>query len=315
MELIRGQHNLRPRHHGCAATVGNFDGVHLGHQRIMHQLLERAAQLDLPATVISFEPLPHEYFAGSERPARLTGLRDKLIALERLEMQRLLCLRFDDALASMSARDFIEDLLVRALGIRYLVVGDDFRFGSGREGDFDMLRRAGEHHGFEVAATGTFEVEGARVSSTRIRAALDRGDMALARRLLGRPYSICGRVAHGDKLGRGLGYATANIRLDHHSTPVHGVYVVAVEGLAPEPLPGVASIGIRPTVGGRLKRLEVHIFDFDRDIYGRHINVLLLHRLRDELKFDSLDALKAQMAVDLRHARGYVRTHGLQPAY
>jgi riboflavin kinase/FMN adenylyltransferase len=309
MELIRGQHNLRPRHHGCVATIGNFDGVHLGHARVMEQVLERARALALPSAVITFEPLPHEYFVGAERPARLTGLRDKVIVLESLGIERVLCLRFDHRLATMEADAFIDRLLVAGLGIRFLVVGDDFRFGKGRIGDFAMLKGAGAKHGFEVTHTQTYIVDGERVSSTRIRAALDAGDMALARRLLGRPYRICGRITHGDKLGRGLGYATANIRLDHHSTPVHGIYVVEVEGVADRPLPGVASIGTRPTVGGTLKQLEVHLFDFDRDIYGRHINVGLLHRLRDEQRFESLDALKLQMAVDLEHAREYFRTH------
>lgn len=309
MELIRGQHNLRPHHHGCVATIGNFDGVHLGHARVMGQVLERARALGLPAVVITFEPLPHEYFVGSERPARLTGLRDKLIVLEHLGIDRVLCLRFDDHLASLEPEAFIQRILVDGLGVRYLVVGDDFRFGKGRVGDFAMLQRAGEAQGFEVTHTETYSIDGERVSSTRVRAALDAGQMALAHRLLGRNYQICGRVVHGDKIGRGLGYATANIRLDHHTTPVHGIYVVEVEGLGPRPRPGVASIGTRPTVGGTLKQLEVHLFDFEQDIYGRHINVALLHHLRDERKFGSIEALKAQMAIDLEQAREYVRSH------
>jgi riboflavin kinase/FMN adenylyltransferase len=309
MELIRGQHNLRPRHHGCVATIGNFDGVHLGHARVMGQVQERAQALGLPAVVITFEPLPHEYFVGAERPARLTGLRDKLIVLKRLGIERVLCLRFDHRLANLEPEAFIQHILVEGLGIRYLVVGDDFRFGKGRVGDFTMLQRAGRAHGFEVTHTETYSIDGERVSSTRVRAALNAGQMALARRLLGRTYQICGRVAHGDKIGRDLGYATANIRLDHHTTPVHGIYVVEVDGLGPKPRPGVASIGTRPTLGGTLKQLEVHLFDFAQDIYGRHINVGLLHHLRDEQKFASVEALKRQMAIDLGHAREYFRTH------
>uniref|UniRef100_UPI003D0C411D bifunctional riboflavin kinase/FAD synthetase n=1 Tax=Sedimenticola sp. TaxID=1940285 RepID=UPI003D0C411D len=213
MELIRGLHNLRSEHHGCVATIGNFDGVHLGHQAVLGQLADKAARLDLPTVVITFEPQPQEYFSHGDIPPRLTRMREKLKALRRYSVDRVLCLPFNRALAEMEAGEFIRRMLVDGLGVRYLVVGDDFRFGKGREGDFAMLKQAGTEYGFEVVTMHTFEIGDSRVSSTRIREALQVGDLALAEQLLGRPYRMCGRVAHGNKLGRSIGFPTANIFL------------------------------------------------------------------------------------------------------
>ena len=305
MKLIRGLHNLRDRHRGCVATIGNFDGVHLGHQAVLGQLAEKADALGLPSTVITFEPLPHEHFLRDKAPARLTRFREKVQALRRFSVEQLLCLRFDQRLASMPADEFIDRVLVSGLGVRYLVVGDDFRFGRGRAGDFAMLQQAGAAHGFQVVNMHTFRIDGARVSSTRIREALERGDMGTADQLLGRPFRLCGRVAHGDKRGRSIGFPTANLKLERQISPVSGVFAVEVFGLEGEPVAGVANVGRRPTVAGVENRLEVHLFGFDQDIYGRHVQVDLLHKLREEQRFESLDALIAQIGCDAQAARDF----------
>ncbi len=305
MQLIRGLHNLRPEHRGCVATIGNFDGVHLGHQAVLGQVAEKAAELRLPSTVISFEPLPLEYFLKERAPARLTRLREKFQTMRRYAIDRLLCLRFNDALAQTPAEAFIEGILVEGLGLRYLVVGDDFRFGKDRRGDFALLQAAGARHGFQVVNMHTFEIDAGRVSSTRVREALERGDMEEAEKYLGRPYRICGRVVHGDKRGRELGFPTANIKLGRQVSPVRGVFAVELFGLEREPLAGVANVGRRPTLGGQQSRLEVHLFDFDGDIYGRHVHVDLLHKIREEQRFDSLAQLRAQIEDDERSARAF----------
>jgi len=309
MELIRGLHNLKPRHRGCAATIGNYDGVHLGHQAVLGQLAQKASELGLPTTVIVFEPQPQEYFEPHAALPRLTRLREKLQALRRFGVERVLCLRFDRRLASMSPQEFIQRVLVDGLGVRYLVVGDDFRFGAGRKGDFAMLQSAGREHGFPAVPMLTFNIDDARVSSTRVRAALVSGDMTGAERLLGRPYRMSGRVAHGDKLGRTLGIPTANVYLHRQATPVKGVFVVEVFGLDTEPLFGVANVGTRPTVNGTYGLLEVHLFDFDQQIYGRYMHVNFLHKLRDEKRFDSLDELTRYIHLDMDHAREFFRLH------
>lgn len=308
MELIRGLHNLKPRHRGCVATIGNFDGVHLGHQAIIGQLADAGAKLHLPSTVIIFEPQPLEHFQQEvdKVPPRLTRLREKLQALRRYSVDRVLSLRFDDRLASMPPDEFIRRILVDGLGVRYLVVGDDFRFGARRAGDFALLRRAGEAHGFPVVPMHTFLIDGVRVSSTRIREALAAGDLAGAEKLLGRPYRMCGRVAHGDKRGRTIGVPTANVHLHRVATPVKGVYVVEVFGLHHEPVSGVANVGSRPTVDGTRSLLEVHLFEFSREIYGHYININFLHKIRDEQRFASFDELKLRIQRDIEEARGWL---------
>jgi riboflavin kinase/FMN adenylyltransferase len=307
MELIRGLYNLRPRHRGCVATIGNFDGVHLGHQAVLGQLAEKSEQFGLPAVVITFEPQPQEYFSHGDIPPRLTRFREKLRALRRFAVDRVLALQFNQGLAGLSADEFMQQVLLDGLDVRYLVVGDDFRFGRGRAGDFSLLQRAGAAHGFEVVNMHTFSLGGARVSSTRIREALQRGDLLQAEQMLGRPYRMCGRVAHGNKLGRTIGFPTANIFLHRKKTPVDGVFAVEMFGIDGEPVAGVANVGTRPTVDatGTRSLLEVHLFDFADDIYGRYVHVDFLHRIREERRFDSFDALKAQILNDAQEARAF----------
>ena len=308
MELIRGLYNLRPSHQGCVATIGNFDGVHLGHQAIIGQLAEKSAELGLPSTIITFEPHPQEYFAKTSAPPRLTRLREKILVLRRFTLDRVLYLRFNEKLTQMTAQDFIQTLLIDGLGVRCLVVGDDFRFGYRREGNLKMLQAAGENAGFQVINMHTFNVENERVSSTRIRKALLEADLPLAATLLGRAYRMAGRIVHGQKRGRILGFPTANIYLHRIQTPLTGVFTVEVFGLAKEPLKGIANIGARPTVNGQSCLLEVHLLDFDEDIYGHHVQVEFITKLRDEIKFESLDALKAQIQQDEQQARHFFST-------
>jgi riboflavin kinase/FMN adenylyltransferase len=305
MELIRGWHNLRPQHRGCVATIGNFDGVHRGHQAVLTTLRQEARDRGLPSTVIIFEPQPLEYFQPQAAPARLTELRSKLQALDAAGVDRVLCLQFGRRLAQMPAEAFIDELLVERLGVRFLMVGDDFRFGNGRRGDYAMLQAAGTEHGFAAARMPTLLEGDARISSTRLRQALADGDLAAAEQLLGRRYSICGRIVRGQALGRNLGYPTANIAFQRPPPPLHGIFVVQVGGLGERPWPGVASLGTRPTVNGTRTLLEVHLFDYSGDLYGRHLEVEFLQRLRGEERFDSLDALREQMDRDAAAARAY----------
>jgi riboflavin kinase/FMN adenylyltransferase len=305
MELIRGIYNLRPRHRGCAATIGNFDGVHLGHQAVLGQLSERAGTLHLPVTVITFEPQPREYFTPEQVPPRLTRLREKVEALRRFGVDRLLCLRFGDYLAGLPPEEFIRIILLEGLGVKYLVVGDDFRFGRGRAGNFDLLERVGADRGFPVVNMHSFSIDGVRVSSTRVREALEAGALATAESLLGRPYRMSGRVAHGDKRGRTIGFPTANIYLHRTATPVQGVFAVELFGVEGEPVRGVANVGNRPTVDGTRSLLEVHLFDFHREIYGCHVQVEFLHKLRPERRFETIEALKRQIEEDAARARAW----------
>lgn len=305
MELIRGIHNLRARHRGCVATIGNFDGVHRGHRRVVAGVCARAAELGVPATVMLFEPQPQEFFAGNRAPARLMRLRDKLDVLRALGVDRVFCVPFNERLRNLSAAEFVQQLLVDGLGVRHLVVGDDFRFGQGRGGDFAFLQAAGRAHGFTVQDTQSITQDGERVSSTRIRELLAAGDFAGAAALLGHPYEIAGRVRHGDARGRQLGFPTANVALHRLRSPLLGVYAVEIRGINGQVLQGVANVGRRPTVDGLDERLEVHVFDFMERIYGQTIHVRFLARLRDERRFDGLDALKAQIAGDVADARAF----------
>ncbi len=309
MELTRGLYNLRPNHRGCVATIGNFDGVHLGHQAVLGQLAEKSAELGIPAVVVLFEPQPQEFFARGTIPARLSRFREKMQVLRRYSVDRVVCLRFNRSLAAMQAEEFIQKLLVDGLGVRYLVVGDDFRFGHARRGDFAMLQAAGLRQGFQVVNMHTFSVDTIRVSSTRIREALAQEDFATAEKLLGRPYRMSGRVSHGDKRGHDLGFPTANIELHRQVTPLQGIFAVEVFGLEQEPLAAVASIGTRPTFDGTRCLLEVHVFDFDRDIYGRYVQVEFLNKLRDEVRFETPAALRRQMEVDATQARDFFKKY------
>lgn len=307
MHLIRGLHNLRPAHKGCALTIGNFDGVHLGHQAIIQHLRDIANQLNCPSAVMTFEPLPHEYFTKEQSSARLNRLREKVYALAPTGTDFLLCLKFNQWLAEMPATDFIEKILIEQLAIKYLLVGDDFRFGKGRTGDFEMLVQAGEQYGFKVEDTPTQLHHNERISSTRIRDALKLGQLELAAEMLGHDYNICGRVAHGDKRGRTIGFPTANIKLYHRNIPLSGVYAVTMD-ISGRLINGVANIGKRPTVDGINVQLEVHLFDFAEDIYGRHVCVNFKHKIREERKFNSLDELQSQIHNDCDSAKDFFRT-------
>jgi len=301
--LIRGLHNLRAAHRDCVATIGNFDGVHLGHQAVLAALTERARAAGVPSLVITFEPQPMEFFRPEQAPARLTRLREKLEAISHCGVDRVLLIRFDAGFAAVDAQDFVHSILVERLGIRHLYVGDDFRFGRDRAGDFALLRAAGLQHGFGVESLATVAEAGCRVSSTRIREALQQGDLAHAEACLGRRYRICGRVAHGNKHGRTIGFPTINIPLLRRSTPLRGVFAVQVLGLADTPLPGVANIGNRPTLAGDDRfLLEVHLFDFAEQVYGRHVEIDFVERIRDEQKFESFDALRTQIQHDVQRA-------------
>jgi riboflavin kinase/FMN adenylyltransferase len=304
MRLIRGLHNLHPAHQGSAVTIGNFDGLHRGHCAVLQRLHEHAAARGLVTTVMTFEPTPQEYFAPQSAPPRLQRLRDKLLTLEDLGVDQVICLRFDRKLAALSAQAFVERILVTGLAVRYLVIGDDFRFGAGREGDFAYLLEAGRTYGFEVANTETFFSDSERVSSTRVREALAGGDLDTAARLLGRPYRICGRVAAGQRRGRTIGFPTANIHLHRRLSPLRGVFAVRVYGLrGDKAVNGVANVGTRPTVDGSHWVLEVHLFDIDMELYGRYLDVEFCERLRDEKKFATFDDLKQQIQRDADQAR------------
>ncbi len=285
---------------GCLLTIGNFDGVHLGHQAVIHKLAQQAKRLDLPVVVMTFEPQPLEYFLKADAPPRLTRLREKVIQLTALPVDDLLVLKFNQRLANLEAEAFIQHILLDKLNVKHVVVGDDFHFGKARHGNFTLLKAAGLRFGFTVEDTDSLNVDGLRVSSTAIRQALDAGDLAKAERLLGRPFSICGRVVAGEQLGRTLGFPTANIQLARKKTPVSGVFAVVMTGLKQRKIQGVANVGIRPTLaGGRHPVLETHLFDFEENCYGQTVEVHFMKKLRDEQPFASLNDLKAQIAKDI----------------
>ncbi|HJS78298.1 MAG TPA: bifunctional riboflavin kinase/FAD synthetase [Burkholderiales bacterium] len=286
----------------CAATIGNFDGVHRGHRALIDRVTAKAREAKLTACVLTFEPHPREFFAPDAAPARITRLRDKLELMAQAGVEHVHVARFDARFAAMPAERFIRDVLVRGLGVEWLLVGRDFRFGARRAGDFTTLK----DQGFALEAMPDVELGGLRVSSSAVRAALKAGELAEAERLLGHPYTISGRVAHGAKLGRGLGFPTANIVL-RRAPPLAGIFVVEVDRYGP----GVASIGRRPTVNPvTIPLLEVHLFDHEADLYGEHLRVRFLKKLRDEEKYDGLPALQAAIARDARQAREFFLSHG-----
>lgn len=290
-----------------ALTIGNFDGVHLGHQAMLAKLRVAAAARGLPACVMTFEPHPREFFAPDKAPVRLTSLREKLELLAQHGVERTHVLRFNFALAQVTAQDFIERILVRGLGVRWLQVGDDFRFGARRAGDLNMLKANAARHGYAVEAMATVELDGERVSSTAVRDALAAGDMVKAGRLLGQPYRISGRVVRGDQLGRKLGFPTANVRMKHNRPPLTGIFAVEFRRGDGAPVQGVASLGVRPTVKaqGAAPVLEVYLFDFKEEIYGESVSVDFLHKFRDEAKYVDLETLKQQIARDVADARDF----------
>ncbi len=308
MELIRNLHNFREHHRGCVATIGNFDGIHLGHQAIIAQLKEAAVLHELPTAIVTFEPQPQEYFMGEKAPARIMRLREKIESLRDQNIDRMVCLHFNEILANLSAENFVQEILVNGLAIRHLVVGDDFHFGKDRKGDFLMLQNLSKQHGFDVIGTTTCEVEGRRISSTWLRDVLTEGDLELTRQLLGRNYSISGRVIHGDKRGRSLGYPTINVNLHRLNSPVTGIFVSTVHGLGEDSMNAVTSIGTRPMFNGEAMLLESHLLDFNEDVYGQYVRVELLHQLRDERIFENIEGLKKQMEKDVEDARQFLKT-------
>ena len=290
-----------------ALTIGNFDGVHLGHQAMLDRLCAAARELALPAAVMTFEPHPRELFTPDTAPTRLTSLREKLDCLKRRNIDRVYVSRFNQAFASIAPNAFIEQLLVKNLGVRWLLVGDDFRFGARRGGDYGLLAQMAKRYKFQLEAMHSIEVAGERVSSTAVRVALAQGDFTHAEKLLGRPYSMSGRVMHGEKLGRKLGFPTANIALKRRRAPLAGIFAVKLHGINATPLPAVASLGVRPTVmTNAAPMLEVHVLDFNADIYGRHVSVEFLHKLRDEEKYADLNSLRHQIQRDVDQARHYL---------
>jgi riboflavin kinase/FMN adenylyltransferase len=308
MELIRGLHNLAPRHRGCVVSIGNFDGLHRGHQALIGRLQELSRQQALPSTVIMFEPTPREFFAPESAPPRITGFRGKLRLLQRAGIDRLLLLRFDQRLAGLDAMDFVRQILVQGLGAQAVVVGEDFRFGHKRGGDVALLRRAGAEAGFEVEGLGCVMIDEQRFSSTALRQALAGPDLEQAGRLLGRRYRVTGRVRHGLQLGRKLGMPTANLVMRHPPAMAHGVYAVKAYWAArPQGAAGVASLGVRPTLGTNSAcLLETHVFGGALDLYGVEIEIEPWRYLRPQLRFDSLDALAAQMQADGEEARKFL---------
>jgi riboflavin kinase/FMN adenylyltransferase len=293
-----------------AFTIGNFDGVHLGHEAMLDELARAARRLGVPSCVLTFEPHPREFFAPDKAPTRLTSLREKLELLATCGVDRVHICRFDYAFAQIAAEEFIERILVRGLGARWVLVGDDFRFGARRAGDLVVLKRAAPRYGFEVVALPSFTLEGERVSSTAVRSALAAGELDRARQLLGRPYSISGRVVRGDGLGRKLGFPTANVQMKHNRPPLTGIFAVSVAGAGDQPLRGVASLGVRPTVKAQgAPVLEVHLFDFDEDLYRRHLRVDFHHKLRDEEKYADLATLTRQIGRDVENAKAFFSRH------
>ena len=303
LELVRGMHNLQPQHRGSVVTIGNYDGVHRGHQHMLAAVVTKARALGLPATVVTFEPTPREFFEGAAAPARLMRLREKLDALARYGIDRVVVLRFAETMRTMSAAAFEQRLLVDGLGARHVVVGHDFHYARRREGNIESLREAGLTHGFTVEDVGQFVVDGDRVSSSLVREALGTHDLDRAAQLLGRPYRMTGRVRRGAQLGRKLGYPTANLALHRKVVPLWGIFAVRVTGAGLVDHPAVVSLGTRPTVDGTVPLLEVHLFDFDGDLYGQYLSVDFVRWLRAERKFASLDALVEQMHVDSAQAR------------
>jgi riboflavin kinase/FMN adenylyltransferase len=302
MQLVRGIHNIRFADHGCVLTIGNFDGVHLGHQQVIKALVNKAKALNCVAAVLVFEPQPQELFSPKTAPARLCRLRDKYNLLAKLGVQRLICVNFTAKFAGQTAEHFIENLLVNKLGIKHLIVGDDFHFGKNRVGNFEMLSQAGKTYGFDVSDTASYKMADCRISSTAIRQALEHDHLTDAEQMLGREYSIIGRVFHGDKRGRQLGFPTANVLLKRRVSPLSGVFAVMVNTNSGQ-FKGVANIGARPTVNGIRQQLEVHLFDFDESLYGQCIEVIVKKKLRPVKRFENLNLLTEQIKQDSEQAK------------
>jgi riboflavin kinase / FMN adenylyltransferase len=310
-ELICGIHNLKPKHRLCALTIGNFDGLHQGHQAVIRTLQQQAKRLHLPSCVTIFEPHPQEFFLGTKAPARLMRLREKIQIFRDLQLDRIFCLAFNKHLATMDAETFVKEILVDKLGVQVLIVGDDFHFGKGRKGDFALLKKLGHQYHFAVYATPTVQYAGKRIGSSRVRAAVKAGNFTEAHMLLTRPFTLTGRVMHGDQRGHLLGFPTANIALHRLVTPLQGVFLVLVHCLAEKSLPGIANCGTRPTVNGSKTLLEVHLFNFSKRIYGCFLEIEFLKKIREEKKFSSLNELKTQIQHDINFAKKYFAHSGL----
>ena len=309
MQLIRGLHNIRPEHRGCVATIGNYDGVHLGHRTILEALKQQAFELDAKVCVITFEPQPREFFQPDSAPPRLSNLREKLALLSESYVDQVLCLPFNHRLRCLNANEFGRQVLVEGLDVQYLIVGDDFRYGSQREGDFHHLQALGESSGFEVCDTRTVLLEQSRISSTRVRNSIAMNCLDEAEQLSGHPFTMMGRVVKGQQLGRKLGFPTANIRIHRRRLPLQGVFAVRVR-IDGHSFNAVANLGVRPSVipsrssvNGSVPVLEVHMLDFMGDLYGQTLRVEFIEKIRDEQKFESLEALRAAIGNDIEVAR------------
>jgi riboflavin kinase/FMN adenylyltransferase len=307
MRLIRGfSHDLPPFPNGCILTIGNFDGVHLGHRAVIEILAARGDEYNLPTAIMLFEPQPLEYFLADNAPSRLMRLREKMLALNTLPVDNVVIVRFNRALADYEPEQFIQEILVSKLNVKHLVIGDDFHFGKARRGNFNLLKKQGAMLGFTLEKSTSYRLADFRVSSTRIRDALNADDLVQARQFLGQDYSICGRVAQGDKLGRTLGFPTANVKMLRRNTPIRGVFAVTMTGIDNREFRGVANVGVRPTIDGDHKViLETHLFDFNQDIYGRYVSVQFKHKLRHEMRFGSLEELQAQIRTDVIAAKKF----------
>ncbi len=291
---------------GCVVTIGNFDGVHLGHRAVIDKLAECGSQLQLPTVLMLFEPQPLEYFLGDNAPSRLMRLREKILALHCLPIDNVVILRFNRALANYEPEQFVADILVDKLNVKHLVIGDDFHFGKARRGNFNLLCEQGRLHGFSVEKSESYQLTDLRVSSTLIRDALNADDLVQARQLLGQDYAVCGRVAQGNQLGRTLGFPTANIKMFRQNTPIKGVFAVTMTGIDNMEFQGVANVGTRPTINGASKViLETHLFNFNQNIYGRYVSVHFKQKIRHEMRFDSLAQLQAQICQDVATAKEF----------
>lgn len=310
MRIIRSLYNFHHHNEECAVTIGNYDGLHKGHQAIVKKLLASAKKKNLTPVVITFEPQPNEFFNPNEIAPRLMRFREKVLALKDLGVEKIVVIRFNKSFSKMSAHDFVERVLVNGLKMKHIIVGDDFKFGCGREGDIALLKKYGEEFDFTTDDIPTVQEESDRVSSTRIRKALKQNDLALVETMLGRPFGMSGRVAHGDKRGRIIGFPTANIYLHRRAVPISGVYAVQVYGIEKKRVYGVANVGTRPTFDSTRSLLEVHLFDFDRTIYGEHLHVEFVKKLREEKKYDDFEALKAQIFKDAEVALSFFRDRG-----
>ena len=304
MQLIRGLAHLKPLKKGCVLSIGNFDGIHTGHRKVIEKLALQGKVLNLPVVVMVFEPQPLEFFLADNAPSRLMRLREKVLQFKSLPIDKLLIVNFDKNLANYQANAFISDFLVDKLNVKYLIIGDDFHFGKARCGNFAMLKEHGQDHSFTVEDTNSYFIKNQRVSSTLIRDALGRGDLASAKQMLGRDYSVCGRIAQGNKLGQTIGFPTANIEMFRKNTPISGVFAVTMTGINNKEIQGVANVGTRPTVdGGKKVILETHLFDFHKEIYGQYVEVHFKKKIRDEVRFDSINELKEQIEKDIKVAK------------